>query len=318
VDTSLISSGVTVAQLETVVAVVDYGSYTAAADVLGISQPSLTRRIQTLEELVGSPVFLRSGRRMTLTGVGERLCVAARRALRELTAVNGLVASTRELSTGSLRLIGLPSLLATVVPGYLGRFHRKYPGVDLEIFAGRDTEELFDAVRLGRADGAVGPTHDVPDDLSVTFWQHQRFCAVLPRDGISQGSSSTSEQEARTAPTGEADLAGEMARRTLVTLPRGTSIRAATDEAYRGQAATPPRTITTTQRDMLVPLAVAAGGLTVVPRELARVPGSAPGTAIPIDVPVQRDIGMIYRRDAGQNPAFAQLLQLLPGGEQPR
>lgn len=297
IEHSQASSGVTVAQLEAVVAVVDYGSFTAAADVLGISQPSLSRRIRVLEALVGSPVFIQAGKQMTLTAIGEQLSVAARKTLRELAAVNGLAASSLSLSTGSLRLIGLPSLLATVVPAYLGAFHQAHPGVQVEVFAAYDTAELFDAVRLGRADGAVGPTKNVPDDLTMSFWQDQTFQAVLP---------------GRPGATPARGLNEDLGRRTLVTLPRGTSIRTVTDEAYKQLEAVAPQIITTTQRDMLVPLAVEAAGITVVPAELARTAESAGGQAVRFPFPVGRSIGMIYRNDGRKNPAFARFLQSLP------
>jgi len=54
-------------QLETLAAVADRGSFSAAAEALGISQPAVSQQIQTLERDIGSPLIDRSGRRARVT-----------------------------------------------------------------------------------------------------------------------------------------------------------------------------------------------------------------------------------------------------------
>src|SRR5699024_6679328 len=117
------------AQVEALIAIVDYGSFTAAAEVLRISQPSLSRRVRALEEALGTRLFLPVGRRRELTDTGRRIVAAGRRALGEMSSIEAMVASARELATGSLRVTGLPSLVSPVLTDRVGVFHREHPGV---------------------------------------------------------------------------------------------------------------------------------------------------------------------------------------------
>lgn len=289
-------------QVEAMIAVIDHGSFTAAAEALQISQPSLSRRIHTLEEALGLLLFAPVGRRMEVTESGRGVVAAGRRALAEMGSIEAMAASARSLTTGSLRVAGLPSLVASIVTDLVGRFHRAHPGVRVEVFTVDDAEELFDAVRVGRADAAAGVIDRVPADLAVTPLPAQQFAAVLPTLEGAVGD--------------EAPLAAEdLADRTLVTLPRGTSIRQLTDSVYRSLGVVASRVITTTQRDSLVPLSVAAGGVTLVPEVLARTAPAFGGRLVPLRSPVQRSIGIIHRPVAQANPALHGLMELMEPAE---
>lgn len=293
-------SAVNLGQLEAMIAVIDYGSFTAAADVLQISQPSLSRRIHTLEATLGTRLFLPVGRRRELTEAGRGVVSAARRAQGELASLEAMARSAQVLTTGTLRVTGLPSLVATELPAHLGRFHRVHPGVRVEVTTVDDAEELREAIRVGRADAAIGVIDRAPDDLAVIPLPAQEFAAVLPATARALG-----DEE----PLAARDLAG----RTLITLPRGTSIRQLTEEVLRGLEVDPPRRITTTQRDSLVPLAVAADGVTLVPEVLARTAPAFGGRAVSLRAPVRRAIGILHRPDELPNPALHGFLALMDG-----
>lgn len=296
------------AQVEALIAVIDHGSFTAAADVLQISQPSLSRRIHTLEDALDIRLFLRVGRRMELTESGRDVVAAGRRAVAEMGSIDAMAAAARSLSTGSLRVAGLPSLVASVLPDLVGRFHREHPGVRVEVFTVEDAEELFEAVRVGRADAAAGVIDRVPADLAVTPLPAQDFAAVLPAHAATMAGGSAAIAE---EPLSAADLVD----RTLVTLPRGTSIRQLTESVYRSLDVEPARIITSTQRDSLVPLSVASDGVTVVPEVLARTAPAFGGRLVPLGSPVQRSLGIIHRPGGRRNPALGGLLELVDPGE---
>ncbi|PRA11576.1 hypothetical protein CQ010_08685 [Arthrobacter sp. MYb211] len=295
--THLNSSNISLAQIAAVITVVDYGSFTAAADILGISQPSLSRRIRALEQTLGMPVFRAAGRNMLLTEAGRSIIPAGRRALREISSIDALASSTRSLDSGSLRIAGLPSLIAGVLPEYLGPFHRNHPGIQIEIVSVEDHEQLIDSVRLGRADLAFGVDERIPADLQTRFVRKQRFTAVLSTDLA---------HTVRTAL--DSELLGGL---TLVTLPQGTSTRLITDEVYRNLGATAPRIITTTQRDALVQLNIAVGGITMVPQVLASTAEVFGGLQVPLAADAGRPIGAIFRKDSFKNPALEEFLDHL-------
>ena len=60
---------------------------TKAADLLNISQPALSSRLHDAEEILGTPLFQRRGRRLALSAAGQRLLQSARKILEELAAV---------------------------------------------------------------------------------------------------------------------------------------------------------------------------------------------------------------------------------------
>ena len=113
-------AAVNLGQLEAMIAVIDHGSFTAAADVLQISQPSLSRRIHALEATLGFRLFLPVGRRREITEEGRGVVSAARRTLAELASIDAMARSARALTTGTLRVNQAPVTRRDRVPGAPG------------------------------------------------------------------------------------------------------------------------------------------------------------------------------------------------------
>ncbi|HXH36566.1 MAG TPA: LysR family transcriptional regulator [Plantibacter sp.] len=288
-------------QLEAIVAVVDYGSYAAAADVLRISQPSLTRRIQRCEADLGLALFTRVGRRMQVTDAGRSVLGPARRMLREASGLRALVDAQHELTTGTLRIGALPSLVATHVPELVARFHQAHPDVRIEVTGAADSSELLEALDLGRIEIGVADLRDAGPGVEVRLLEEQAFAVVLP--GIADPGERDQDQH-------EPVTAQELRAHSLVTLPRGTSMRAVTDEAYARLGVQPPRVIVTTQREALTRFATAGVGLTVVPERLAGWAAANGARVRRFPTPVTRSIGLLVRRDAVDAPAIHAFLRL--------
>ncbi len=117
--------------LRSFVTIADVHGFTQAGQLLGRTQPAISLQIKKLEDLVGSPLFVRGGAQVELTPTGERLLFFARKIL----GLND--DALAELSTptisGRIRF-GIPSEFATILlPKVLGRFSHSYPAVTLEI-----------------------------------------------------------------------------------------------------------------------------------------------------------------------------------------
>src|SRR5260370_20327709 len=76
-------AGVSLRDLEYVVAVADRASFVAAAEYCHVSQPSLSSQIRKVEAWLGAPIFERTSRRVILTATGARFVEQARRGLSE-------------------------------------------------------------------------------------------------------------------------------------------------------------------------------------------------------------------------------------------
>ncbi len=105
-----------VTNLRSFLAVAEYGGFTAAAERLGVAQPTLTRQVRELEDRHGVQLFERSTRHVRLTQAGEDLYAIARRAFSELETAERFLAdrSRRKINIFSVRNERLPALIAAI------------------------------------------------------------------------------------------------------------------------------------------------------------------------------------------------------------
>jgi DNA-binding transcriptional LysR family regulator len=114
-------------------AIVDVGGFARAAARLNLSQPALSRQIHALETALGVQLFDRVGRRIQLTAEGEDLL---RRARELLTVAASLGERARALKGGEgglLRVGATPQAMETLLAGFLPRYRRTHPGVDVHL-----------------------------------------------------------------------------------------------------------------------------------------------------------------------------------------
>lgn len=114
--------------LQTFLVIVDEGSFSAAARRLGITQPSVSEQIHALEEHFGQPLFLRQGRRTTLTVPGQRLREHGTRVVRALETLERDLAALRDGTGGVLTLVASPVPGESVLPRLLPLFQARHPG----------------------------------------------------------------------------------------------------------------------------------------------------------------------------------------------
>lgn len=141
-------------QLECFCAVARAGSFTKAADTLGISQPALSEQIARLERSLGAPLFERLNRRVELTPAGAAILGKAQALLEDAAVLPDEFARVREGMNGPLRVGAIPTVLPFFIAPRLSGFTQRYPGVDLHVLEGR-TGELVAQVLDGTIDIAV-------------------------------------------------------------------------------------------------------------------------------------------------------------------
>lgn len=117
--------------LRSFVTIAELGGFTHAGELLGRSQPAISLQIKRLEELVGSPVFIRNGHQLQLSKNGKLLFSYAEQILQ----LNDDALSQLKQSDFSGRVrLGIPSEFATaLLPKIVGLFSKTYPGVALEV-----------------------------------------------------------------------------------------------------------------------------------------------------------------------------------------
>ena len=143
------------ANIRLFLAVFDHGSLVAAAEFLGLTQPTVGRRLASMEDRFGTPLFVRSGRRMQLTDAGTGILENARRIEREMLAIE------RSLEVQSTALCGEVTISATEGTGtewltpVLFDFHQRDPEIVVRVQIESRAVDLIHreadiALRLGR------------------------------------------------------------------------------------------------------------------------------------------------------------------------
>ena len=151
------------AHLRSFHAVATHGSFTRAAEMLHITQPTLSGQVKELEERYGTKLFVRHGRRIELTDIGKSAFSITRLMFRHEEEVEHLLQSARALTSGELRVAADSPYIATPL---LAQFQRLYPGIQISIQYG-NSQQLMSWVEARRCDIAFLP--NIPQEDEKLF-----------------------------------------------------------------------------------------------------------------------------------------------------
>lgn len=183
------------AALRTFLSIADQGSFSLAAEHLYLTQPTVSKRLASLEAELEVKLFERIGRRVQLTHAGEVLLPKARELVLQAQDMKRLASNLHSLVSGPLLLgtshhIGLHRL-----PPYLREYRSRYPNVNLDIRF-MDSEAACQAVEKGELELAVVtlPTDPHPAlDLHL-LWEDP-LCFVAAPDHALAGKARVSLEE---------------------------------------------------------------------------------------------------------------------------
>lgn len=234
--------------------VAEAGSFSRAAERLGLPKSTVSRRISLLEERLGERLMVRTTRRLRLTELGELLLAHARRVATEVDEVAALAEHRKEAPVGRLR-VAMPSDLAILfLSDALAAFTAMHPAVALELdLSARRVDLLGENVDLAVR---IGTPHEDPLLAS-------RRVGVLPI-GLYAAPSYLAE---RGDPGSPEDLARHDALRLL-----GRDGEPARWRLLRGERSwegVPPGRVAANSPELLIRLARAGAGIASVPDLLA-------------------------------------------------
>ena len=134
-----------------VMAVADRGSIRQAAEVLGLTQPGLSKNLRLIEDRLGVVLFERSTAGVKLTQAGHLLVERGRQVLLDLAAIERDIDETTRGHSGQVT-VGLGTVIAVeLATDLLAETHRLHPGVALDLVVD-DPESLLERLRSGRLD----------------------------------------------------------------------------------------------------------------------------------------------------------------------
>lgn len=137
------------------------GSFSAAARVLGLAQPTLGRQVAALEEELGVVLFERNNNRLTLTETGLNLVEHVRTMNDAATALSLIAAGQTDAIDGTVRIAASEAMSAYVLPPVVQELRRLYPGIDVELVVSNASSDL----RRREADIAIRHFRPTGDDL---------------------------------------------------------------------------------------------------------------------------------------------------------
>lgn len=144
----------TLTQLKHLVALAEWGTFAQTAKAVFLTQPALTRSIQSLEEELGGKLFDRMGRRIGLTPLGHEVLQRAQQLVADAETLRRLSKGLDQGETGTLR-IGLGSgpgaLFSATLMSYMAKHH---PHLKLGVTRG-NTETLLRALKDQQVDAAL-------------------------------------------------------------------------------------------------------------------------------------------------------------------
>lgn len=117
-------------------AVVYEESISHAANSLHLSQPTLSRQLQSLEEELGKKLFIRGKRKITLTEAGNLLKQRAEEMIFIADRTEEELRSTEKELSGILTIASIESTVSPVLTTLLKEFHDMYPNVTYDIYSG--------------------------------------------------------------------------------------------------------------------------------------------------------------------------------------
>jgi LysR family transcriptional regulator, carnitine catabolism transcriptional activator len=140
-------------QFEILIAAADSGSFSAAAQQLGISQPSLSESIRRIEREIGARLFERTTRSLKLTAEGRHAATVARDAVRDFRhALERLASGAR--AQGPIAIAALPSITCAALPAAITHFRKDHPETSIALHDVQH-ERALSLVADGVADIAV-------------------------------------------------------------------------------------------------------------------------------------------------------------------
>jgi len=280
-------------QLEYFVAVAEEASFTRAASRVHVAQPGVSAQVRRLESELGQQLLDRSGRSVRLTEVGSAVLPFARAALDAVANARLAVDDMAGLVRGQVTVGMVSGCALPVLAELLAGFHDRHPGVAIALVED-NSDRLVERLRDGRLDLAlIGWAEQTPADIdSVVLVDEELVAVAAPGHPLAgAGAGAITIRQLRDLP--------------LVSLPRGTGVRAALDAACAAAGFTPRIVFEASALPMVVELAGRGLGLAVVPASIPNGPGILRLT----DPQLRSRLELAWRCAPAANPAARALIE---------
>lgn len=174
----------TLQQLEYVLALEKTRHFVRAAELCGVTQPTLSAMIQKLEEELDCKIFDRSRQPIETTEIGKQIISQAQVIIYQSNQLKESILVTKESLAGSLNLAIIPTIAPYLLPQFIASFKKAYPNISLKI-SEMHTATIIEKLRIAEIDMAIlsTPLED-PKILEVPLYYEKFVAYISPTEPI--------------------------------------------------------------------------------------------------------------------------------------
>jgi DNA-binding transcriptional LysR family regulator len=281
-------------QLQTFIHVADLGSFTAAADKAGVTQPAVSLQIKLLEARLGVRLIERIGRRAQPTSAGLEFLVHARRIIQELALAQEAMAPHRNGESGRVRIGSGATASIHLLPLAISIAKKKMPGLEIIVRIG-NTDEILRDLEANALDLAVVTLPAPGRSFEIEEFYEDELMVVAPHGSV--------------IPEGGADAAF-INEKTLLLYEGGNTRR--TIDQWMGDAGIVARPAMEFGSVEAIKELVAAGlGWSILPGLALKRDRAGFLERAPVNPPLVRKLGMVLRRDKHLSRGLREMMKSL-------
>lgn len=257
---------------------------TEAADKLHVAQSAVSRQIANLEAELGVQLFIRQGRNVKLTAIGEIFLQHMEQALHVIEHAKQVIEEYMDPERGIIRLGFTSSMAAYILPNVISAFCEEYPKVQFKLSQGSHYA-LQERLASGEINMALlGPVPTKSSSVQGTILFHENMIALLPESHPLANEKSIQLDQLRSE--------------KFILFPEGFVLRDIVIQACRQLGFNPDISFEGEELEAIKGLVSAGLGVSLVP-EITLVDGQIRSAAtVPVKEPeVRRTVGMIIPVD---------------------
>ncbi|MDD9270516.1 LysR family transcriptional regulator [Paenibacillus sp. GCM10023248] len=282
-------------QLEYFAAICKEMHFTRASEKLGMSQPTLSHQIKTLEDELGVPLFDRIGKKIAITEAGKILLAECKVIFSSLENVKVQIMELQKVARGTLSIGALPGELTQLVSSVLLDFHYIYPEIQIKVI---NLDDIVERVMQNEIDLAI-TIFPIEDERirKIPLYKEDMYLVVSSQHPLADQERINFE---------------DINQYPVVLFPQSHKCRQVIDFTSNSCGLTIEPIIETTAIETIISLVKTGAAVTALSKTYVNMYNDAQLTAIQIVNPtLSREIGIIYHKDKYISQATRLFIDLL-------
>lgn len=166
--------------MEYIVAVYRVRHFAKAAEMCGVTQPTLSAMIQKLEKELGVKIFERSSQQVTPTAIGKLVVEQAWKVISRANKIKDIIAEEEQSLSGTFRIGILPTIAPYLLPRFFTKLEKENPDIDFHILEMK-TSDIMKALNRGEIDAAIAVRLDELDVYTQISMFYEQFIAYVAK-----------------------------------------------------------------------------------------------------------------------------------------